>query len=154
MLQNLYPHLLAFHNLLRWVVLAAVLAAILVALSGWSGAKPASPLLLRLGIVFVIAIDLDFLTGLLLYFGASPITRAALSDFGAAMKSFEPRFFAVEHSLLMFLAVICAHAGGIMIRKGRTDQAKCRGAAVAWLFALLFMLIGIPWWRPLIRLAS
>jgi hypothetical protein len=101
MLQNLYPHLLAFHGLFRWVVLAAGVAAIFVAFSGWSGTKPASANLGRFSIIFVIAMDIEFLTGLLLYFGASPITRAALANIGEAMKYHEPRFFAVEHTALM-----------------------------------------------------
>jgi hypothetical protein len=154
MLQNFYPHLLAFHGLLRWVVLAAAVAAIFVALSGWSGTKPASTNLGRFSVIFVIAMDIEFLSGLLLYFGASPITRAALANIGEAMKYHEPRFFAVEHTALMFLAVICAHVGGALSRKSRTDLMKYRGAAIAHTISLLLMLSGIPWWRPLLRLGS
>jgi hypothetical protein len=153
MLQSFYPHLLAFHGLLRWVVLAAAVAAIFVALSGWSGTKPASTNLRRFSIIFVIAMDIEFLTGLVLYF-ASPITRAALANIGEAMKNYEPRFFAVEHTVLMFLAVVCAHVGGALSRKGRTDLMKYRGAAIAYTISLLFVLSGIPWWRPLLRLGS
>ena len=40
------------------------------------------------------------------------------------MKQSEPRFFAVEHTTLMFLAVVCAHVGGALSRKGRTDLKK------------------------------
>jgi hypothetical protein len=154
MLQSLYPHLLAFHGILRWIVLAAGLAVIFIALSGWSGQKPASANLMRLSLLFVIAIDIEFLTGLVLYFGASPITRAALANFGEAMKSQQARFFAVEHTALMLFAVICAHVGGVLARKGRTNGMKYRGAAIAYTFSLLLMLSGIPWWRPLLRLGS
>jgi hypothetical protein len=154
MLQNYFLHLLSFHNLLRWVVVVAALIAVVVAMSGWSGAKPASATLRRYTIIFVIAIDIEFLVGLLLYFGASPITRAALSNMSAAMSQQEPRFFVVEHTLLMFLAVVCAHVGGALSRKARTDRAKYRGAAIAFALSLLLMLAGIPWWRPLLRLGS
>jgi hypothetical protein len=153
MLQNLYPHLLAFHGLFRWVVLAAALAAIFVALSGWSGTKPASTNLQRLSVIFVIAMDIEFLTGLVLYF-VSPITRAALANIGEAMKVYEPRFFTLEHTALMFLAVVCAHLGGALSRKGRTDLMKYRGAAIAYTISLLLVLSGIPWWRPLLKLGS
>lgn len=154
MLQNYFLQLLSFHNLLRWVVLVAALVAILVALSGWSGAKPAGAMLRRYTVLFVIAMDLEFLVGLLLYFGASPITRTALTNISAAMSQKEPRFFTVEHTLLMFLAVVCAHVGGALSRKGRTDAAKYRGAAIAFAISLLLILAGIPWWRPLFRLGS
>jgi hypothetical protein len=150
-MQNLYPHLLAFHGLLRWVVLATALAAIFVAFSGWSGAQPASANLRRFSIIFVIAMDIEFLVGLLLFFGASPITRAALANLGEAMKQQESRFFTVEHTVFMLLAVICAHVGGALSRKGRTDLMKYRGAAIAYTLSLLLMLSGIPWFRPLLR---
>jgi hypothetical protein len=151
MLQNLYPFLLAFHGMLRWVVLAAAVAAIFVALSGWTGAKPAGTNLRRFSVIFVIAMDLQLLIGLFLYFGASPITRAALANLGEAMKNQESRFFAVEHTTLMLLAVICAHVGAALSRKGRTDLTKYRGAAIAYIISLLLVLGGIPWWRPLLR---
>ena len=151
MLQNLYPHLLAFHGLLRWVALAAAIAAILVALTGWSGTKPAGRNLRLASVIYVITMDIQLLLGLLLFFGASPITRAAMSDFGAAMKEHESRFFTVEHTLLMLLAIICAHLGAALARKGRTDSVKYRGSAVAFVFSLLLMLGGIPWWRPFLR---
>ena len=154
MLQNLYPHLLALHGALRWVVLAAGLAAIFVAFSGWSGAKPASTNLRRFSIIFVVAMDIELLIGLLLYFGASPITRAALANLSEAIKHQESRFFTVEHTVLMLLAVICAHVGGALSRKGRTDLMKYRGVAIAYTISLLLMLSGIPWWRPLLRLGS
>ncbi len=151
MLQNLYPHLLGLHGILRWVVLAAAIAAIVSAGSGWSGGKPVSAALLRLGIIFVAALDLEFLLGLILYFGASPITKMALQNMAAAMKDHEMRFFAVEHTTYMFVAVVLAHVGGALSRKGKTDLAKYRGAAICYSLSLLLMLAGIPWWRPLLR---
>ena len=137
MLQNLYPHLRAFHGLLFWFVLAAALAAIFVALSGWSGTKPASVNLLRFSIVFVVAMDIEFIIGLFLYFGATPGARAAVAS----------------HAVLMFLAVICAHAGAALSRKGRTDLMKYRGVVIACTISLLLLLSNIPW-RSLFNLGS
>ena len=129
MLQNLYPHLLGFHGLFRWVVLAAAVAAIFVAFSGWSGTKPPSTNLRRFSVIFVVAMDIEFLVGLLLYFGASSALRAALAS----------------HSILMLLAVVCAHLGGALSRKAGTDLMKYRGAAIAFTISLLLMLAGIPY---------
>jgi hypothetical protein len=129
MLQNLYPHLLGFHGLFRWIVLATAVAAIFVTFSGWSGTKPPSTNLRRFSVIFVIAMDIELLVGLLLYLGASSSLR---STFAA-------------HSVLMLLAVICAHVGGASSRKARTDVMKYRGAAIAYTISLLLMLAGIPW---------
>jgi Na+/H+-dicarboxylate symporter len=154
MFQNLYPHLLAFHGLLRWVVLATAIAAIFVAISGWRSGRPVTVMLLRSSIAFVATMDLAFLLGLLLYFGASPLTKMAFQDMAAAMKDHELRFFSVEHTTYMFLAVILAHIGGALARKGKTDLARHRGAAICFSLSLLLILAGIPWWRPLLRLGS
>ena len=129
MLQNLYPHLLGFHGLFRWVVLVAAVVAIFVAFSGWNGAKPPSANLRRFSVLFVIAMDIELLIGLLLYLGASSTLRAALAS----------------HTMLMLLAVVCAHVGGALSRKASTDQMKYRGAAIAFTISLLLMLAGIPY---------
>ena len=150
MLAEIYPQLLAFHGLVRWFVLAAAIAATLVAFAGWSGTKPAGKLRL-FTVIFVIAMDVQFLIGLALYFWLSPVTKAAFADFAAAMKDKELRFFTVEHTLMMVLALVCAHIGAALSRKGRTDQKKFRGAAIAYTISLILILGGIPWWRPLLR---
>ncbi len=150
MIANLYPQLLALHGWLRWLVLAAALVAIFLAFAGWGGDKPIGRLRL-FTVIFVIAIDLEFLIGLILFVWLSPATHTAFADFGAAMKYKEPRFFTVEHTTMMLLAVICAHVGAALSRKGRTERMKFRGAAVAYAISLVLMLAGIPWWRPLLR---
>lgn len=101
--------------------------------------------------MFVIAMDVQLLLGLIFYFAASPITRIAFENMAAAMKDHELRFFTVEHTTYMLIAIILAHVGAAMSRKARTDQAKYRAAAIAYALSLLLILAGIPWWRPLIR---
>ena len=117
MLQNFYPQLLAFHGLLRWFVLLAGLIAFFKAASGWSGQKPVNPTLVRFGVIFVGFMDLNFLLGLILYFAASPITKMAMQNMALAMKDHELRFFSVEHTTYMFLALVCAHLGADSFEK-------------------------------------
>ncbi len=154
MLQKFYPHLLAFHGLLRWFVLATAIVAIVVAASGWSGRKPSGPALRRFSILFVAFMDLEFLVGLVLYFWASPLIKTAFQNMSAAMKDHQLRFFTVEHTTYMLLAVVCAHVGAALARKGRTDLMKYRGATISFCLSLLLIVAGIPWWRPLLRLGS
>ncbi|HEY4283937.1 MAG TPA: hypothetical protein VGM62_12800 [Chthoniobacterales bacterium] len=149
-----YPNLLALHNALRWIVLVAAIVAFAVAVSGWSGTKPVTPLLKRCGSLFVAAMDVQFLIGLILYFGVSPLIKMAFENMSVTMKDHELRFFTVEHTTYMLLAVILAHVGAIRSRKAKTDRAKYRGAAVFYGLSLLLILAGIPWWRPLLRLGS
>ena len=105
----------------------------------------------------LIALDMQILLGLLLYFVLSPFTRQAMADFGAAMRSPGLRFFAVEH---VFGMVIGDRAGPH--RRGPDPQeprrsARHRLAAIFFVLALLAILASIPWpgmpaGRPLFRL--
>ena len=150
-MQSAYPYLLSFHNILRWVVLAAGLAATVIAVSGWSGTKSTNEPLRRFAVIFVASMDLQFLLGLILYFGASPLVHQALQNMSAAMKVKELRFFAVEHTTAMLVALVLAHVGGALARKRKTVTSQYRSAAICFTISLVAMLVGIPWFRPLFR---
>jgi hypothetical protein len=94
--------------------------------------------------------DIQLLLGLILYFFLSPLTRSALSNFGGAMGSPDLRFFALEHALYMILAVVFVHLGSVFSRRQAEDVKKHRTAAIWFGLAVLLILIGMPWMRPLL----
>ena len=103
-----------------------------------------------------MAVDLQMLVGLLLYFILSPITAIALSDFGAAMASSTLRFWAVEHTFGMVVAMALVHIGRVRIRKATSPDRRRRLAAIFYGLALLAIVAAIPWpgtpaARPLLR---
>jgi hypothetical protein len=126
------------HSLLRWVVVAAGVHAVVAAGRG-NG---------RAGRYFPILLDIQVFTGLLLYW-LSPITSSALTNMGTTMQNRVARFWAVEHGFSMLVALALAHVGLARAKKGKG------GAALLYLLALIAILIGIPWpflpyGRPLI----
>jgi cytochrome c oxidase assembly factor CtaG len=133
------------HSLLRWLVIAFGLVAVWRAISGVSGRRPWTPLDDRAGRLFVMAVDIQLLVGLILYGLLSPITRAALADMGTAMKDATLRFYAVEHLAIMLGAVALIHIGRGRARKASVDAAKHRTAAIFFTLGLLLILIGTPW---------
>ncbi|MBK6847040.1 MAG: hypothetical protein IPG96_05645 [Proteobacteria bacterium] len=148
MLQStLYTHLLAVHSLWRWVVLLALGAALARALVARLGRQPFAALDRRLGLAAMIAVDLQLLTGLVLYAGVSPLTRAAWSQFGAAMRVRGLRFWAVEHLALMLAAVIVLHVGQRLARRVAVDrpQQQQQRTLITLVTALLLILAAIPW---------
>ena len=146
----MYAVVLWIHNILRWVVLALAALAVVNAYWGWFGKREWTARDRKLGTFFTISIDIQLLLGLLLYIFLSPITKAALRDFGAAMGVADSRFFALEHTFFMLLAVIFAHLGSALPRRVDQDLAKFRRAALWFTLALLLILLGMPWARPLI----
>lgn len=152
----MYTLVLAAHSWLRWVVLIAGAVAVARAIAGavkrraWSGSDE------RIGRLFTVSLDIQILLGLILYFLLSPITRAAMADFGAAMGSSGLRFWAVEHLFGVLVAAALAHAGRGRTKKIAEGVARHRVAAICYGLALLAVLISIPWpgtpnGRPWIR---
>lgn len=145
----MYPFFLAMHNIVRWVALILAILATVSAFLGWFGKRQWSERDRKIGSFFAIAMDIQLLLGLVLYFVYSPITRTALADFGAAMGVKDLRFFAIEHAFYMILALVFAHLGSILSRRAPDSKAKYQRAAIFFGLSLLLILLGIPWTRPL-----
>jgi hypothetical protein len=136
------------HNIVRWVALILAILATVTAFLGWFGKRQWTERDRKIGSFFGIAMDIQILLGLILYF-TSPLTRTALADFGAAMGVKDLRFFAIEHVFYMVLAVVFAHLGSILARRASDSKAKFQRAAIFFGLSLLLILLGIPWMRPL-----
>jgi membrane-associated PAP2 superfamily phosphatase len=150
----MYSTTLLIHSWLRWAVLITGLIALGRALTRSN--RPWTPSDENAAKLFIITLDIQMLAGLLLYFVFSPLTRAAFGDFGGAMSVSGLRFWAVEHTFGMAVAVALAHIGITRVRKAPNDAKRHRTAAVFFGLALLAILISIPWpgmpnARPLFR---
>jgi hypothetical protein len=141
----MYPLVLTLHSILRWVVLIVGVVAVARAVVGWRGNNPWTSSDDRLGLVYTTSMDLQLLLGLLLYFILSPITTGAFRDFGGAMASSGTRFYAVEHLVVMIIAVILAHVGRSRARKAEDPTTKHRRTAIFFGLSLLAVLLAIPW---------
>jgi hypothetical protein len=152
----MYSAFLLIHSLLRWVVVIAGLVVLARAISGltgrrdWRSADGASIK------VFSIALDIQFLIGLLLYVWLSPFIRDAWADMAATMRNAPLRFFTVEHTAGMIIGIALAHVGKSKIGKAADAAHKHKLAAVFFGLAMVVILLSIPWpgmpgGRPLLR---
>ena len=131
---------LILHSWLRWLAIAAGIGATVTAASGPGSARSE-----KIGLLFMIAMDLQMLLGLLLYGFLSPITTAMFDNFGAAMRDPVARFWAVEHPTMMIAAVVLAHLGRILGRKAPTPAAKRTRQLVCFGLATILMIVATPW---------
>ena len=150
----MYSFVLLLHSWFRWAALAVGIAATIAAMSDKDGG-PGSRVE-RVGLMFVMVVDIQLLLGLLLYLVLSPFTATALRDFGAAMRAPALRFWAVEHAATMLLAVIAVHVGRVLARTARTPQARRTRQVVSFGLATVLMIVATPWpgmanGRPLFR---
>jgi len=143
----MYTGLLHLHNSLRWLILLVALVTLLKYFMGWFSQKSWKKSDNILGIIFVSVMDLQFLVGVVLYFFVSPVTQAALQNFGAAMKNPELRFYAVEHSLMMLVALALVHIGRSKSKKTLNPRSKFGISLVFFGIAYLIILAAIPWSR-------
>lgn len=155
----MYTFVLFLHSWIRWVVvLLGVLATVTAFRARYSG-REYQRKDDRIGLCFVIALDVQVTLGLMNYLFLSPITRLGFQDPSAAMRSSVLRFFLIEHAVSMTLALVAAHAGRIRTRRAQKSADKHQRAASGALIALLCVFVGIPWpflpyARPLARLSG
>ena len=150
----MYSTVLLLHSWLRWLAVVAGLGATVAAIGKDSSALRRAE---RWGLIFMIALDVQVLLGLLLYGTLSPFTSQAMSDFGAAMRSPILRFWAVEHFMMMLAAAVLVHVGRVLARKTASADQKRKRLLICFALAFVVMLAGIPWpgmptGRPWIRL--
>ena len=143
----MHPALLYTHNVLRWVILAAGVVAIVKAMQGRSGDRPYASAR-RAGLVFTAGLHLQLVLGLAL-FVVSPFIHHAMTDMAATMADAPTRFFIAEHPTMMVIAVIVATIGSIVAKNAPDDGARHRKALVFFSVTMLLLLAGIPWQRPL-----
>jgi len=151
----MYETFLILHSVLRWAVVAAGLYALALAATGMASRRPWTPKDLSAHRGFVIALDVQFLVGLILYGVVSPLVGGAMANMGEAMKSAPLRYWLVEHPLPMLAAVALVHLG--FARAKRTAAAASHRhmllhAGVAFMIILAttpwpFRTNGRPWLR-------
>ena len=145
----MYTGFLHAHSGLRWLVLILIVVSIALAFVGWIKKREWTKTDQTSSLFLMIFMDIQFLVGIILYLFLSPMTKAAFNDFGAAMGNSALRFYAVEHILMMVIALALIHIGRAKTKKDIAPWKKHRAAAIFYTISLLMILAAIPWDRAL-----
>lgn len=140
----MYAILLQTHSLLRWVVLALAVSALVMLGGAWRQRDFSNAHRLIL-VAYVASLDFMLLIGLGLYM-TSPLVHAGLQNMGPAMKDPTLRRFVVEHPFTMVIAIALAHVGNFKAKK-LPSAVRARTAFVYVAVSLLVLLLGMPWSR-------
>jgi hypothetical protein len=146
--------ILALHSLFRWLILFFALVTIINSTTGMSGKRPFTGGHKRTALFLMICCDVQLLLGLVLYYMNGWLT---VLTGGTSMASKTNRFWSVEHSIGMIVAIILIHLGYAAVKKSIADTSKFKRLFWFTLIAVIIILGTIPWparemiGRPLFR---
>ena len=126
--------LLHLHNLLRWVVLIALLYAIVQLLLKKEALKASKVLLISAHSTLVLGLYQYF-------FGPMGFMLIQAAGMKVAMASSAIRFWAVEHISSMLIAIILITIGHIKYKKGGAPKTTL----ILYIIALVLIFAAIPW---------
>ena len=146
-----YGVLRLVHSYWRWVVVLAGLVVLVRSAAALRSARPWSAADNRASVLFVSAVDLQFLLGIILYFGFSPFWTALRTQPHQVMHDAATRFAAVEHPFGMIVALVIVHIGRVRARRAADDRGKQRALFVSTLLFFVLVLASVPWsWRSVV----
>lgn len=132
------------HSYWAYIVLIILIIAVVNAFVGFFKKKEFKSTDLRLGLFTLIVSHIQLLIGLAWYF-MSPYFNQLTSNTTEVMKTKEIRLLALEHPVMMIIAITLITIGWSKHKKKTTSIAKFKTFAIFYGLALLLILSRIPW---------
>ena len=152
----MYEFLLSLHSLLRWIILLLLILNLIRHFAAIN--RPFNGTDKKLGLWLMIAAHITLLIGLYQWFaGGLGLQNIMNKGMGEVMKNGTYRFFAVEHTVGMLIAIALITVARGVFRKQVPDRKKHRRCIIFYVLALVIILASIPWpgmeeiGRPLFR---
>ncbi len=134
------------HSYWAYLTLIVVILATLNALIGFFSKREYAAKDFRISLFGLIVSHIQLLIGLVLYFvsplGIQNITSVGM---GAVMKDSTFRLYAVEHPMMMILAIVFITMGYSKHKSKLLSHKKFKTLAIFYTLALVVMLSRIPW---------
>lgn len=136
----MYNMLKHAHSGFRWLVLVLLIIAIVNAYTKWQNRKDFTASDKKKSLFAMVFTHIQLLIGLVLYF-MSPL----VSFSSGFMKESITRFFTIEHTTIMVLAIAVITIGYSKSKRKADDSQKFKTIFIYYLIGLLLILISIPW---------
>lgn len=153
----MYSTLLILHSIVRWLVLISLVYALYRSYKGWLSGSEFTKSDNTVRHITATVAHVQLLLGLLLYF-VSPLMEYFFEHFKDAVHQRPIRFFGMEHSLMMLVAVVIITIGSASAKRKTDNKSKFKTMAIWFTIGLIIILIMIPWpfspmaSRPLFRI--
>jgi len=133
------------HSYWAYLVVLLLIIAVVNTIMGLVQNKKFTATSLRISLFTLIVAHIQLLIGLGWYFMSPTYKALKANGMGETMKDGASRLMAVEHPIMMILAIIFITIGWSKHKKKTTDAAKFKTIAIFYGLALLFVLSRIPW---------
>lgn len=140
----MYPILLSLHSFVRWFVLLSLVFATYRAWNGYLKRRSFTRFDNYVRHWTPTIAHIQFMLGFGLYL-ISPVTSYFLQNFREAIHLREIRFFGLEHSTMMFLAIVVVTIGSAKAKRRTGDYEKFKTMVIWFTIGLLLILTSIPW---------
>ncbi len=132
------------HSYWAYLVLIVLLLAVVNAIIGFVKKREFSDKDLRIGLFTLIFSHIQLLIGLGWYF-SSPYFKALKTNGSEVMGDSATRLLAVEHPIMMIIALVLITIGWSKHKKKTEDAAKFKTFVIFYGIALVLILARIPW---------
>jgi hypothetical protein len=132
------------HSYWAYVVVLILLFTVVKAIIGLIQKKEFTHNEFRLGLFTLITSHIQLLIGLGWYF-MSPWYKSLKANGGEVMKDATTRLLAIEHPLVMIIAIVLITIGWSKHKKQVKSEAKFKTFAIFYGIALVLILSRIPW---------
>ena len=132
------------HSYLRWIVCFAMLSNLALVYYGYFFNKKFTKFNRIYSHSSVGFVHAQAVSGLILYYN-SELTSVFLSNIGENIKNAELRFFSLEHTLLMFIAIALITIGSFKAKRIEGDKNKFKTLMIYLTLGTVIMLFAIPW---------
>ena len=156
--------ILAIHNILRWFILVGLVLLLIKIIFDFIKFYSSNRVDKDITILFnqskknieklffylMIIVNIQFALGFSLYF-FNPSVLNLWNDVPTLMKHRELRVIGIEHPLLMIIFVGLIHYLNVSIKKLENFN-QYKKVLIIYIITIIILILGIPWFRPLIRI--
>lgn len=135
----MYTFLVQSHSILRYVALVLLLILLINSLIGMINKSENSLQSKRISLYTMLVFHLQLILGIVLYFTSPKVIFDSMT-----MKNAMLRFFALEHPLLMIIAIVLITIGHIKAKR-KSSSKSYKILFIFSLIALIILIAGIPW---------
>ena len=141
----MYQYTIYAHSVLRWIILLLLIVNLIKHLSSFNVYFTKNDR--KLSLFLMIFCHIQLLLGLYQWFFGNTGLRLikAMGGMVGVMKDAAARFWVVEHTTAMVVAIILITVAHGVTKRNYTDSRKHKRMALLYFVALLLILAAVPW---------